>query len=96
MELLMKNIHMCRQAKQAETQITLDEDLNVPDINPDVDTIIQSRERVVLEHTRTEEGRVIADGYMAVSILYMDDTKERSLHRLEAKLPFDESIVMEG
>ena len=26
----------------------------------------------------------------------MDDTKERSLHRLEAKLPFDESIVMEG
>lgn len=96
MELLMKNIHMCRQAKQAGTQITLDEDLNVPDINPDADTIIQSRERVVLEHTRAEEGRIVADGYMAVSILYMDDTTERRLHRLEAKLPFDETISMEG
>lgn len=96
MELLMKNIHMCRLAKQAGTQITLDEDLNVPDANPDVDTIIQSRERVVLEHTRIENGRLLLDGYMAVSILYMDDTKEHSLHRLETRLQFDESVSMDG
>lgn len=96
MELLMKNIHMCRMANQAGTQITLDEDLNVPDANPDVDTIIQSRERVVLEHTRIESGRLLLDGYMAVSILYMDDTKERSLHRLDTKLYFDEAVSMDG
>ncbi len=96
MELLMKNIHMCRQAKQAGTQITLDEDLNVPDINPDVDTIIQSRERVILENTRAEDGQLCVGGVMAVSILYMDDTQERQLHRLEARLPFAEVISMEG
>lgn len=96
MELLMKNIHMCRQAKKAGTQITLDEDLNVPDVNPDVEMIVQTRERVVLEHTRAESGRLYVDGYMAVSILYMDDTKERQLHRLDTRLPFDEAISMEG
>ncbi len=96
MELLMKNIHMCRQAKQAGTQITLDEDLNVPDARPDVEMIIQSRERVTLENTRTEAGKLYVDGFMEVSILYMDDTKERQLHRLDAKLPFDEAIAMEG
>lgn len=96
MDLLMKNIHMCRQAKRAGTQITLDEDLNVPDVRPDVEMIIQSRERVTLEHTRAEAGRLFIDGFMEVSVLYMDDTKERQIHRLETKLPFDEVISMDG
>ena len=42
MELLMKNIHMCRRAKQVEKQVVLEEDLNVPDAKPDVEMIIQS------------------------------------------------------
>ena len=96
MELLMKNIHMCRQAKRAGTQITLDEDLNVPDIRPDVEMIIQSREKITLEHTRAESGKLYVDGFMEVGILYMDDTKERQLHRIDAKLPFDEAISMDG
>lgn len=96
MELLMKNIHMCRQAKYAGTQITLDEDLNVPDVKPDVEMIIQSREHVTLEHTRAEAGRLFIDGYMEVSVLYMDDTKERQIHRLDTKLAFDEAISMDG
>ncbi len=96
MELLMKNIHMCRQAKHAETQITMDEDLNVPDVKPDVEMIIQSSEHVVLEHTRAEAGRLFIDGYMEVGVLYMDDTKERKIHRLDTRLSFDESISMEG
>lgn len=96
MELLMKNIHMCRQSKRAGTQITLDEDLNVPDLKPDVEMIIQNRERVTLEQIRTENGRLFVDGFMEVGILYMDDTKERQLHRLDTKIPFSETIHMEG
>ncbi|MCC8102650.1 MAG: DUF3794 domain-containing protein [Clostridiales bacterium] len=96
MDLLMKNIHMCNQTKHATTQITLDEDLNVPDVRPDVDMIIQSQERVTLEHTRAEMGKLYLDGFMEVSILYMDATKERRIHRLDTKLPFDETFVMEG
>lgn len=95
MELLMKNIHMCRQAKQAGAQITLDEDLNVPDARPDAQMIIQSRERVTLEHTRAESGKLFVDGYMEVSILYLDDTKERQIHRLDTRLPFDEAIAVD-
>ena len=35
MEVLKKNIHMYRQAKRAVSQITLEEDFNVPDAKPD-------------------------------------------------------------
>ncbi|MCD8347941.1 MAG: DUF3794 domain-containing protein [Lachnospiraceae bacterium] len=96
MELLMKNIHMCSQSKHAGTQLTLDEDFNVPDVCPDVEMIIQSRERVTLEHTRAEKGKLCLDGFMEVSILYMDDTKERRIHRLDTKLPIDENFAIEG
>ncbi|MCC8067489.1 MAG: DUF3794 domain-containing protein, partial [Clostridiales bacterium] len=89
-------IHMCRQTKYASTQITLDEDLNVPDVRPDVEMIIQSRDQVTLEHMRAETGKLYLDGFMAVSILYMDDTGEHRIHRLDTKLPFDEVIPVEG
>ena len=87
---------MCRQTKQAGTQLMLDEDLNVPDAKPDVQMIIQSRERVTLEHMRAEAGKLYVDGYMEVSVLYLDDTKERQLHRLDTRLLFDETIAAEG
>lgn len=96
MELLMKNIHMCRQAKQAGMQITLEDDLNVPDVRPDVELIIQSREKISLGQIRTEKDRLFVDGSMEVAILYMDDTRERQLQRLEAHLPFSTAINMEG
>lgn len=95
MELLMKDIHMCRQAKHAMSQMTLDEDLNVPDVKPDVGMIIQSRGRLLPEHTRAESGKLLADGFLETGILYMDDTKERQLHRLDVKLPFEEAIAVD-
>ncbi len=96
MDLLMKQIHMCRQKKHGETQITLDEDINVPDIRPDVELVIQSRGRVVIEHTRAETQKLFVDGFMEVGILYMDNTGERNLHRLNTKLPFDASFSIDG
>lgn len=95
MELLMKNIHMCRLGKQSSMMVTLEEDFNVPDVKPDVEQIIQSKERIVLEQTRAEKGKLRASGFLEVRILYMDDTKAHELHRLETKLSFDESIPME-
>ena len=96
MELLKKNIHMCRQAKRAVSQITLEEDFNVPDVKPDVEHIIQSKAKTVIESTRAEAGRFLLKGYVQVSVLYMDDSEGRQIHRLDTQLSFDEYINMEG
>ena len=55
----MKNIHMCRRAKQVEKQVVLEEDLNVPDAKPDVEMIIQSREHVVVERTQGGDRKTV-------------------------------------
>ncbi|MDD2956997.1 MAG: DUF3794 domain-containing protein [Lachnospiraceae bacterium] len=96
MEVLKKNIHMYRQARRAVSQATLEEDFNVPDVRPDVEQIIQSKEKVVVESTRAESGRLLLKGYLQVSVLYMDDAEEHQIHRLDSRLNFDEYINMEG
>lgn len=96
MEVLKKNIHMYRQTKRAVNQITLEEDFNVPDVKQDVEQIIQNKANVVVEHTRTEQERLLVKGYVQVSVLYMDDTEGRQIHRLDNRLKFDEVINMEG
>ena len=96
MEVLKKNIHMYRQAKRAVSQITLEEDFNVPDVKPDVEQIVQNKAKTVVESTRSETGRFLLKGYVQVSILYMDDTDSRQIHRLDGRLNFDEYINMEG
>ena len=50
----------------------------------------------VVEHTRAEDRKTVCGRYMEVGILYLDDTAEHRLHRLETRLPFDETIVMEN
>ena len=69
MEVLKKNIHMYRQTKRAVNQITLEEDFNVPDVKQDVEQIIQNKAKVVVEHTRTEQERLLVKGYVQVSVL---------------------------
>ena len=96
MELQKKNIHMYRQARRAVSQVTLEEDFNVPDAKPDVETLIQNKAKAIIDTNRSETGRVQVKGHVQIGVLYMDNTQERQIHRLDSQLKFDEFINMEG
>ena len=60
MEIVKKKIRMSRQRSQAMNQITLEEDLNVPDSKADVTGIIQHRAKVRVEeqdHGKSDSGK---------------------------------------
>ena len=46
MELVRRNIHMNRQKGKAVSQMTLDDDYNIPDNMPDAGMIIQEKGNV--------------------------------------------------
>ena len=96
MELQKKNIHMYRQARRAVSQVTLEEDFNVPDAKPDVETLIQNKAKAIIDTNRSETGRVQVKGHVQIGVLYMDNTQKRQIHRLDSQLKFDEFINMEG
>lgn len=96
LELVKKNIHMdCIKAK-AGNQITVEDDVNIPDLRPDIDKVIFHSGVVKIEEAKAGNGQVTVRGALAVSILYESDEEEEPLGKVETNLPFEEQFHMEG
>ncbi len=96
MDILKKNIRMSRRKSQAMNQITLEEDMNVPDSKADAAGIIQQRGRIKVEESKILENQILTTGYLEVWILYLSDNENHQVHRLQTKLPFTEKLNLEG
>ena len=62
MELSKKYIHMNREKGKAATQITLDDDFNVPDTKPDLIRIILDKGEIRLDETTITQDHVWLKG----------------------------------
>lgn len=96
MELLRKNIHMDRVRTDAANQISLEDDLNIPDSKPDVSTINFEKGTVLIDEVKPGTDQVSVRGRLMFSILYHSSEEGSSLVTLEGKIPFDEKINMQG
>ena len=95
MELIKKNIHMLVQGEKIISQITLDDDRNVPDQKSDMLQLISTTGNVVLEDIKTNEKQVLVRGNLSFRVMYVGEEEERKLQSLEGELPFEEEIHME-
>ena len=95
-ELLKKNIHMMHEKNRAVSQVMLDEDSNVPDSQPDVERIIQHNGVVKVEEVQVATDKVLITGQLTVAVLYIADTPEHPIHRLDIRVPFQESQSLQG
>lgn len=96
MELLKRNIHMDRIRAEAVSQITLEDDLNIPENKPDVDTINLEKGEVVIEEVRAGTDVVNIRGIFIYSILYHTLESGCSLVALEGHIPFEEKLNLQG
>lgn len=96
MELLKKYIHMSREKGDAMSQITLDDDFNVPDAKPDVIRIIMDKGEIRLEETNITTDHVWLKGTLKFSMLYRSDQDSGKIDSLTGEIPFQESLVIDG
>ncbi|MBU9738454.1 DUF3794 and LysM peptidoglycan-binding domain-containing protein [Diplocloster agilis] len=96
MELIKKNIHMNKLKNKAVSQLTLDDDYNVPDSKPDIGKIIQQKGEVNIDEVKPTADHVGIKGNLTFRILYMSDTEDKLVHSLDGKLPFEEVMNLEG
>lgn len=96
MELLKKKIHMNRLKCRGVSQISLEEDFNVPDSKPDVGTIVESSGEVRMDDIKVGTGQVTVKGVLSIQVLYIAETKERLISHMETTVPFEETIRLEG
>ncbi|NLZ81481.1 MAG: DUF3794 domain-containing protein [Clostridiales bacterium] len=96
MELVKKNVHMTRSKGKSVTQLTLDNDFNVPDIKEDIDYIMKDKGEILIEYIQPMEGKALVRGRLEFKVLYASGEKDHFIHCIKEEIPFEEIINMEG
>ena len=87
---------MLERKCQAVSQITFDEDMNVPDVKPDMGRMIQKKGNIQIEDIQITEGKAYITGALQVFLLYVSDSEERNIESLMGNLPLGENLNLEG
>ena len=96
MELKKANLHMDRVKCQINTQITLEEDKNISDRNPDVDRILMEKGRVVIEELRPGTDSLVMKGKLVYEVLYSSEDENNGLYHMQGEIPWEEKVRVEG
>lgn len=96
MELITKRIHTNQTNCRSDIQVTLEDDINVPDSKPDIDHIIKVQGEIQLQELTPENDRVIIRGQLSFSLLYLCTADLRPIHTMKGQIPFEETINMEN
>ncbi len=96
MHIIRNNIHMDRIKYKAVSQMNLEDDINLPENNPDLSKIIFREGNIVIPDMKVWKDHVGLKGTLDISILYLTEDEDEKLARLETKVPFDETIYVEG
>ncbi|HIW48770.1 MAG TPA: DUF3794 domain-containing protein [Firmicutes bacterium] len=78
----------------ASTQILVEQDLIVPDVQPDVQQLLHISALPVLEEEKTADGRISFQGVVKLNILYLAHG-EPSITAIEEEMPFSDVLRME-
>lgn len=96
MNLLKKNIHMHRIRSEAMTQLTLEDDRNIPENKPDVNSINLEKARVLIDEIKPGADVVNVKGSLRFEILYHTQEPGSSLVLFEGELAFEEKMIVKG
>lgn len=95
MELKKENLHMDRVKCQLNTQITLEEDKNISDRNPDASAILMEKGRVIIEEIRPAKESLVIKGIMQYEVLYVSEEENEKLYQIQGEIPWEEKIRVE-
>ena len=96
MDFVKKILHQISRKSEAVSQITFDEDYNVPDARPDVGRMIQKKGEVTIGDVQISEGKARVFGGLTFHLLYVSDGERRRICQLSGELPIDETIHLDG
>ena len=76
-------------------QITLEEDINVADVKPDIDALITRQAHLELTQIKAETDHAILRGTLSFTLLYSSQDDIRPVHSMQGQIPFEETVNME-
>ena len=95
MELQKSNIHMNRLKGKVTSQLTVDEDFNLPENKPDLERVIVQQAEILVEGSKPMEDKAAVKGKLVFSLLYAPETGEMP-EQFAGSVPFEETLNFDG
>ena len=95
-ELIKNPLKVCKIIGEEVSSTVVEEDINVPDISPDVYKILYPSARVIIKKSETAGDKVMIDGQVLMNILYAADLEGRPLSSINISADFNHIIEMPG
>ena len=96
MDFCKKDIHTSILKSSKYSQLTIDEDFNVPDSKEDIDKIIAKDGYIVVDEVFAEENRVKVIGEVFFKILYKTVSDKPDIEVYEGSIPFEDQVNVDG
>lgn len=96
MELMKNHVLVYQRENEAFSQMTLDEDFNVPDSCEDVGRLVQYQGRVQIDEVKVSDSRVFITGMLIFKVLFAVDQEPGLMKSLEGSVPLEESMNIRG
>lgn len=97
MDFSKKDIHTSILKTTKNSQLTIDDDFNIPDNKKDVNRIITETGNITIEEVLAEEGKVKVAGTVYFKVLYeTSDEDGMDMESYENEIPFEDTVNIEG
>lgn len=96
MELRKAEIDNANWKVKNAMEFTVDETINVPDHNLDIEQLVLVKGNVQVDETQAMEGRFQVKGNLCYQILYCANEEQNVFDSIEGKVPFVEYINADG
>lgn len=96
MELEKVKIHRKQEVGNAISQITLDDDYNVPDYRPDIVKVLKEKGELRFDEIKAGNGAVWIKGSLHFRVLYRSEQGSGKISCLKGELPFQEKINLDS
>ncbi len=94
--LIRENVKMEQSIENISTQILLEGDIIVPDINPDILEILENDANIVIDRISVSENRINYIGKLEIQILYLAKGENAQICSMHNIIPIDDFINAEG
>ena len=96
MDFCRKEIHTSILKASKYSQLTIDDDFNIPDTKEDIDRIIAKNGYIVVEEVLSEDGRIRVTGTVYFNALYKTAGDRADIEVYEGEIPFEDHINVDG
>lgn len=94
MEVMKRGMRATCDLGRVTTQITLEDDFNVPDIKPDIVKVLKSTGEVQLDSQQNMDGKLLFTGKLLFKVLYVTGQSSLPAACMKGEIPFSESMYL--